>query len=79
LIGHVVPEAAEGMPIAIVEDGDTITIDAGKRLLDLDVSESELVERRKRWVSKPGVERGTLGKYKRNVKDASQGCITDAP
>ncbi|KAI5299174.1 hypothetical protein KEM55_002489 [Ascosphaera atra] len=86
LIGHIVPEAAVGGPIGLVEDGDTITIDAVKRVLDLDVDESVLKERRRKWEEKEskglnptsGLRlRGTLGKYARNVSDASHGCITD--
>jgi dihydroxy-acid dehydratase len=79
LIGHIVPEAAEGGPIGLVDDGDVITIDAERRVLDLDVAEDVLEERKKKWKPKPGVERGTLGKYRRIVKDASKGCVTDAP
>lgn len=87
LIGHIVPEAAVGGPIGLVEDGDVITIDADKLLLDLDVSEETLAERRKDWEARKAAGklpetgltmRGTLGKYARNVKDASHGCITDA-
>ncbi|KAH1418348.1 hypothetical protein KXV70_009297 [Aspergillus fumigatus] len=87
LIGHIVPEAAVGGPIGLVKDGDTITIDAEKRLLDLDVDETELARRRKEWealrnagkLPQTGLTmRGTLGKYARTVKDASHGCITDS-
>ncbi|KAL5001293.1 dihydroxy-acid/6-phosphogluconate dehydratase [Aspergillus recurvatus] len=87
LIGHIVPEAAVGGPIGLVHDGDVITIDAEKRVLDLDVDEAELAKRRKQWeadkaagkLPQTGLNlRGTLGKYARNVKDASSGCITDA-
>ncbi|RDW90270.1 dihydroxy-acid dehydratase ILV3 [Aspergillus mulundensis] len=87
LIGHIVPEAAVGGPIGLVQDGDVITIDADKRVLDLDVDETELAKRRKQWeadnaagkLPQTGLNlRGTLGKYARNVKDASSGCITDA-
>ncbi|PGG96824.1 dihydroxy-acid dehydratase [Blastomyces parvus] len=87
LIGHIVPEAAVGGPIALVNDGDIITIDAEKRLLDLDVPEDILAQRRVEWTEREnkglnpvtGMKmRGTLGKYARNVKDASHGCITDA-
>ncbi|OQD70255.1 hypothetical protein PENDEC_c025G00847 [Penicillium decumbens] len=87
LIGHIVPEAAEGGPIGLVEDGDVITIDSDKRVLDLDVPESELSERRKAWEARKAAGqlpetgltmRGTLGKYARTVKDASHGCVTDA-
>ncbi|KAL4961949.1 dihydroxy-acid dehydratase ILV3 [Aspergillus stella-maris] len=87
LIGHIVPEAAVGGPIGLVKDGDVITIDADKRVLDLNVEETELAKRRKAWEADrvegrlpvTGLNlRGTLGKYARNVKDASTGCITDA-
>lgn len=87
LIGHIVPEAAVGGPIGLVEDGDVITIDADNLLLDLDVAESELVKRREGWEARKAAGklpetgltmRGTLGKYARTVRDASQGCITDA-
>jgi dihydroxy-acid dehydratase len=81
LIGHVVPEALEGGPIALVQDGDEIVIDAENRLMDLKVEESELQQRRKHWEAnrpRPRVERGTLGKYARLVRDASRGAVTDA-
>lgn len=76
LIGHIVPEAAVGGPIGLVKDGDIITIDAEKRVLDLDVGESELAQRRQEWeaAKKAGklpptglTLRGTLGKYARYV------------
>jgi len=80
LIGHIVPEAQEGGPIALVEDGDTIEIDAEIRELNLLVDEAELAERRKKFVAPPlKYTKGTLYKYARNVVDASRGCITDAP
>ncbi|KAK2748662.1 dihydroxy-acid dehydratase ilv3 [Onygenales sp. PD_40] len=87
LIGHIVPEAAVGGPIGLVKDGDLITIDAEKRVLDLEVPEDILAKRRKEWQAKEDAGqnpptgltmRGTLGKYARNVSDASHGCITDA-
>ncbi|KPI36395.1 Dihydroxy-acid dehydratase [Cyphellophora attinorum] len=81
LIGHVVPEALEGGPIALVRDGDEIVIDAENRIMDLKVEESELEQRRKHWEAnrpRPRVERGTLGKYARLVQDASRGAVTDA-
>ncbi|TKX23001.1 putative dihydroxy-acid dehydratase [Elsinoe australis] len=78
LIGHVVPEAQEGGPIALVVDGDEITIDAEKRVIETDVSESQMAERRKGWVApKVKYDRGTLKKYAKVVADASHGCITD--
>ncbi|KAJ9192867.1 hypothetical protein DTO164E3_8013 [Paecilomyces variotii] len=87
LIGHIVPEAAVGGPIGLLKDGDVITIDAEKRVLDVDLSDEVLAERKKEWEAAKAAGklpptgltlRGTLGKYARNVKDASHGCITDA-
>jgi dihydroxy-acid dehydratase len=78
IVGHVTPEAQEGGPIALVRTGDRITIDAQKNVLNVDVSESELSTRRKAWKMPPyKSERGTLAKYIRSVKSASQGCVTD--
>lgn len=78
LIGHIVPEAQEGGPIGLVQDGDDIVIDAESRVLDLLVDEKEMEERRSRWV-KPELKykKGTLAKYAKLVGDASHGCITD--
>jgi dihydroxy-acid dehydratase len=81
LIGHITPEAMVGGPIGLVRDGDEIVIDAESRELNLIVGEEVLEQRRQEFISnppKPRVTRGTLGKYARLVKDASQGCITDA-
>lgn len=78
IVGHIVPEAAVGGPIALVRDGDVVTIDAEKHSLDMDVSEGEIEARRKAW--KPPrmpVTRGTLAKYARLVGDASHGAMTD--
>ncbi|MDY6979296.1 MAG: dihydroxy-acid dehydratase [Pseudomonadota bacterium] len=78
IIGHVVPEAQEGGPLGLIEDGDVITIDAETRRLDVDVSDEEMERRRKNWVMPPYVaKRGTLFKYVKTVKDASHGCVTD--
>ncbi len=79
LVGHVTPEAQEGGPIALVENGDTITIDAKKRTLDLEVSAAELDARRGRFEPPPlKATRGTLYRYIKTVKSASEGCVTDA-
>jgi dihydroxy-acid dehydratase len=80
LIGHVTPEAQQGGPIGLVRDGDTITIDAEKRVVDIvDQSEDELDRRRQEFVPPPlKYQKGTLYKYAKNVSDASRGCITDA-
>ncbi|KAI9670065.1 MAG: dihydroxy-acid dehydratase ilv3 [Caeruleum heppii] len=79
LIGHITPEAQDGGPIGLVRDGDTVTIDAETRELNLEVERSELDRRRKTWKASEMIQRGTLGKYGRVVKSASLGCITDAP
>ncbi len=78
IIGHVVPEAQEGGPIALVQNGDVITIDAEKRELSVDLSEAELAARRAAWEAPPlKATRGTLHKYIKLVKSASEGCVTD--
>ncbi|WP_234824309.1 dihydroxy-acid dehydratase [Bremerella cremea] len=78
IVGHVTPEAQVGGPIALAQDGDIITIDADKRVIDLEVSEEELARRKEAWTAPPfKVKRGTLYKYIKNVKSASQGCVTD--
>ncbi len=77
VVGHVSPEAWVGGAIALVKEGDSITIDAEKKLLQLNVDENELARRRQGWV-KPAlkVQRGVLAKYARTVSSASQGAIT---
>lgn len=79
LIGHIVPEAQEGGPIALVKDGDEVVIDAETKKLDVKISNAEMEKRRKAWV-RPALkyEKGTLKKYASLVTDASHGCITDA-
>ncbi len=78
IIGHVVPEAQEGGPIALLRDGDVITIDAASNQIKVELEDAELERRRSRWVMPPWkVRRGTLYKYIKNVKDASEGCVTD--
>jgi len=78
IIGHVVPEAQEGGPIALVRNGDVIAIDAEKNTLDIDVSAEELARRKAAWKMPPyKATRGTLFKYIKAVQDASHGCVTD--
>jgi dihydroxy-acid dehydratase len=78
IIGHVVPEAQEGGPIALVRDGDVITIDAARRELSVDLDDAELARRRADWAMPPyKATRGTLYKFIKNVKSASEGCVTD--
>lgn len=78
IIGHVVPEAQEGGPIGLIQNGDMITIDANSKSLAVDLSDAELESRRKAW-NMPAYKatRGTLYKYIKNVKTASEGCVTD--
>lgn len=78
IIGHVSPEAQVGGPIALLKDGDKMTIDAEKRLMTVDISDAEMEKRRKAFVAPPlKATRGTLAKYIRSVKSASMGCVTD--
>ena len=78
VVGHVAPEAYEGGPIALVKEGDSITIDAHKRLIQLNVSARELAQRRKKWKQpKPRYTRGLLAKYMKLVSGASRGAVTD--
>ncbi len=78
LVGHVTPEAQVGGPIALVENGDKITIDAEKNTVDVDITDAEWQRRRDAWTA-PAYKatRGTLYKYIKNVKSASEGCVTD--
>lgn len=79
LIGHVVPEAAEGGPIGLVKNGDEIVIDSDNNKIDLLVDEKEMAERKSKWTPPvPRYTRGTLSKYAKLVSNASQGCVTDA-
>jgi dihydroxy-acid dehydratase len=78
IIGHVTPEAIDGGPIALARDGDPVTIDAESDTISLDVPDDELARRRKDWTRPPyKATRGTLFKYIKNVKTASEGCVTD--
>jgi dihydroxy-acid dehydratase len=78
IIGHVVPEAQEGGPIALLHDGDVVTIDAEKNLINADIRDEEFARRKAEWKMPPyKVTRGTLHKYIKTVKSASEGCVTD--
>ena len=77
-MGHVTPEAQVGGPIALVENGDEITVDAEANTITINVSDAELARRREKWTAPPyKATRGTLYKYIKNVKSASEGCVTD--
>ena len=78
IVGHVVPEAAVGGPIAVVRDGDVVTIDAETNELSMDVSEEEIMRRMGEWrPPRKTVTRGVLAKYAHLVGDASHGALTD--
>ncbi len=78
IVGHVCPEAQVGGPLALVRDGDLVTIDSESGRIDVDLDEAELERRRKDFQAPPlKAERGTLFKYLRCVRPASEGCVTD--
>lgn len=78
VVGHVSPEAQEGGNIALLKDGDMVTIDAEKNIISVDLSEEELQQRRAHWKQPElKVKRGSLYKYAKTVSSASQGCVTD--
>ena len=78
IVGHITPEAQEGGPLGLLQNGDTVTIDAINNTLSVDLTDEELAVRREAWVMPPyKATRGTLYKYIKNVKSASEGCVTD--
>ncbi|MEM7782162.1 MAG: dihydroxy-acid dehydratase [Planctomycetota bacterium] len=78
IVGHITPEAQVGGPIGLLQNGDRITVDSESNRLEVHLSDEELSERRKSWTAPPfKVKRGTLYKYIKNVKSASEGCVTD--
>jgi dihydroxy-acid dehydratase len=78
VVGHITPEAFEGGPIALIENGDKITIDAETRQISVDVSDAVLAERKNRWVRPESkYKRGVLAKYAKTVSSASEGAVTD--
>ena len=78
IVGHVTPEAQAGGPIALLQDGDPITLDAEANTITIDLPDAELAKRRKAWNAPPyKATRGTLYKYIKTVKSASEGCVTD--
>ena len=78
IVGHITPEAQDGGPIALIKNGDMITLDATKNLVSVELSDEELARRKAQWTAPPfKSKRGTLYKYIKMVKSASQGCVTD--
>ena len=79
VVGHITPEAFDGGLIALVKDEDRIELDATKNTITLKVDDKEIEDRRKRWKQPElKVKRGVLYKYAKTVRDASEGCVTDA-
>jgi len=79
IVGHVAPEAQVGGPIALIRNGDVISIDAEKNRIDVQVSEEDMAARRRAWSAPPyKVTRGILYKYIKTVTSAAEGCVTDA-
>jgi dihydroxy-acid dehydratase len=78
IVGHITPEAQEGGPIALIRDGDQITIDARRNVIEVDIAPEEMTARRQDWVM-PAYKAasGALHKYIRSVRSASEGCVTD--
>ena len=78
VIGHISPEAYEGGPLALLEDGDRITIDAESKTIDVDLTQAELDSRKKSWSKpRPYAIKGLLAKYAKLVSSASRGAVTD--
>ena len=78
VVGHVAPEAQVGCPIGLIAEGDSITIDAHKRVLQLNIPDDEMARRRKAWRQPaPRYTRGVLAKYAAQVSSASFGAVTD--
>jgi dihydroxy-acid dehydratase len=79
VVGHITPEAQLGGALALVQDGDVITIDAENNRLTVDLSDAELARRRAAWAAPaPKFTKGVLYKYYKSVSTASEGCVTDA-
>ncbi|XXG90640.1 hypothetical protein AAC387_Pa12g2360 [Persea americana] len=78
VVGHVCPEAQDGGPIGLIQNGDIITIDVKERRMDVQLTDDELAERRKKWTAPPyKANKGILFKYIKCVQPASRGCVTD--
>ena len=78
IIGHITPEAQDGGPIALIREGDRVTIDATRCQLSVEIDDAEMATRKAAWrAPAPKATRGVLGKYVRLVQSASEGCVTD--
>ena len=77
VVGHIAPEAQVGGPIALIQNGDLITVDSEQKVLSVDLSQEELLARKQSWCPPPLPTRGVLAKYTRQVACASKGAVTD--
>jgi len=77
VVGHIAPEAQDSGPIAVLEEGDIVTIDSERQEISMAVSDEEIAKRFENWVAPPLHKRGVLGKYARNVSCSSLGAVTD--
>ena len=78
IVGHITPEAQVGGPLALIQNGDQMTLDAETNEINVDLTDAELSRRRDAWTAPPfKATRGTLYKYIKTVKSASEGCVTD--
>ena len=78
VVGHVTPEAQDGGPIALIQDGETITIDAEENSINVHLTDEELATRKEKWKAPElKIKRGVLYKYAKTVASASKGCVTD--
>ena len=79
VVGHISPEAQDGGPIGLLRDGDVVTVDVDRKLINADLSDEQWAQRAKEFVPKPpAATSGTLYKYMRLVQGAEFGCVTDA-
>ena len=77
VVGHIAPEAQDKGPIVLIQDGDIVTVDQDTKAINMEVSEEELAERRRKLITPPLASRGILGKYAHTVSSASKGAVTD--
>ena len=78
VVGHITPEAYDGGTLALIENGDIITVDAVKNRIDVNLTEDELANRKSKWNQPEDNVSGILKKYRRSVSTASEGCVTDS-
>ncbi len=77
VVGHIAPEAQAGGPVALLQEGDSVTIDSEKKEISAAISDEELIRRKAEWTAPPLYKKGVLGKYAHNVSSSSKGAVTD--